>query len=93
MTRGNTISENDLFTRNAFRKVFTSADGRMVFERMLLDLGFFESAETEDAKALRNYATYLMEIMGIFHESNSSHVVDLLLKTKQPEQVEVKDAR
>ena len=93
MDKRPTIDENELFTRNVFKKVFSSTDGRMVLERLLIELGLFEQANTDTQIALKNFAVHIMELMGIYHESNTSQLVDLLLKTKTPEQTEIKNVR
>lgn len=52
--------------RALLRRVFSTTDGRIALALILEDLKYFDEAQTEAHKALRNYATFLlMDRMGI----------------------------
>ena len=46
----------------AFRRLFSTSDGKIVLHQLLIDLKFYDPCETDAEKALNNYAKFM-----IFH--------------------------
>lgn len=70
----------------AYRKVFTSAEGRKVLDDILNDLGCFAIVSVDDpAKAaLKNYALLLLYKTGILQVGQET-LIDILLKVPVPD--------
>lgn len=65
--------------RVACRRVFSSDEGRVIFNMLMTDLRFFDEAITEAEQSLSEYAKFfLRERLGIV---NTLEVSDALMKT------------
>jgi len=73
-------------TQIVFRSVFGSAEGRKTLGLLLIDLGFFDEAETPEQVALRNFAKRLLNKLGIFELYNVNKFVDKLFEIPIEEQ-------
>lgn len=60
--------ENGL--RPLFRKAFSGETGVKLLGVLLKSLGFFDRVENDEQKALRNYAVWVLEILGVNQEVN-----------------------
>lgn len=54
------IIDSDKKMTEYFRRVFTTHDGRIVLEQILIDLKFFSECVTETDIALNNYAKFMI---------------------------------
>lgn len=63
-----------------YRSVFSSAEGRKVLGMLLIDLGFFDEADTPEQVALRNFAKRLLNRLGLFELENVGKFVDKLFE-------------
>lgn len=62
-----------------FQRLFSTDDGKVVFNALLTDLLFFDEAHTEAQKALSEYSKFFMrERMGITNTLDASNA---LMKT------------
>jgi hypothetical protein len=52
-------------TQEAYRRVFSSADGRKVLTHMLTELHFFDEVVTDSELALSNYARRILYYLGV----------------------------
>lgn len=58
--------QKDKKMKDAFKRVFTSPEGKIVLEQILIDLGYFRASNDDTENALSNYAKYLLyERLGI----------------------------
>ena len=72
-------------TIRVFRAVFAKTEaGRIAFNGLLVDLGYFDDVEASDVEAvvLKNYGTRLLSLLGINHENNAMDVTSALLKIR-----------
>ena len=61
------------------RKVFSTDEGRIIFNMLMTDLRFFDEANTEAEVSLSEYAKFfLRERLGIV---NTLEITDVLMKT------------
>ena len=68
-----------------YRAVFSgSQDGIDVFEDLLTDLRLYETIDTEEDRALHNFALKLVVKMGIYESSNMRMVTRNLLGIPLP---------
>jgi hypothetical protein len=68
-------------TISAYRQCFATDNGKRVLACILADLKHFEPAQTEDDKALQNYAILLLSKMGVYATGECrSRYVDKLVE-------------
>jgi hypothetical protein len=70
------VKEEDL--SKAFARLFRTADGRLVLTAILEDLYFFDVAENDAAKALKNYGSVLIHRIGY---RDTLRIVNAILDT------------
>jgi len=69
----------DRSTRQAYRKIFNSYDGRLVLAHMLNEMCFFgDSVETDEEKVLNNYARHLLTNCGLWRDANNEDITNSL---------------
>ena len=68
-------------TTEAYRRVFSSVDGRKVLTHMLTELHFFDEVLTDKELALSNYARRILYYLGVINADTLEHgiLVDALL--------------
>ena len=54
------IQIRDKKMTEAFRRLFSTSDGKIVLHQLLLDLKFYDPCETDAEKALNNYAKFMI---------------------------------
>lgn len=78
----------DKDTVKAYRKVFSTPDGKKVLAHMLTELGFFDEVPVDDVMAvsLQNYAKHLLARCGIIRGEVIYDVVSMLFKIPYEEE-------
>lgn len=51
--------------QDIFRRCFETADGKLVLGKLLIDLGYFDEANTPEQVANRNFANKILKNLGI----------------------------
>lgn len=72
------IVEADKKMTEYFRRVFSTPDGKVVLEQLLIDLKFFDECVTETDTALNNYAKFM--IFKRLKVDNKSKITRLLME-------------
>lgn len=67
-------------TTRIYRACFSTAEGRRVFGHILIDLGWFDEAETPEQVALRNYAKRLLDNLGLNQLDNVEYFVNKIIE-------------
>lgn len=67
-------------TQITYRSVFGSAEGRKALGMLLIDLGFFDEADTPEQTALRNFAKRLLNKLGLFEIENIDKFVNKIFE-------------
>lgn len=73
------MTPEELEVRTDYRNTFTTIAGKKVLGHMLVELGFFSTASSEEEVALQNYAKVLLSHLGIIQPNNVSRVTKALL--------------
>lgn len=77
--RGEREDEHSRFNRRRFREVLLEDEaGRYVLGAILMDLGYFEPAQDDRQRVLRNYAQRLLDHLGVTHEVSVLDFVDAI---------------
>lgn len=63
-----------------YQAVFSSQAGRKVLNDILLDLCYYDRAETDEERVLNNYAKQLLCNLNVYVEDNSEHITTKILE-------------
>lgn len=75
--------------RPVMRQAFSGEQGLQTLAIILKALGFWDRSESEEDVALRNFAVWLMEVLGVAQDHNYEHVMRLWmdLPSEPPQEV------
>jgi alpha-glucuronidase len=68
-------------TREAYRKLFNTYEGRLVLTHMLNELCFYgDSVENDEERTLSNYARHLLTNIGVWRDANNEDMTSMMFK-------------